>query len=313
MMKESGINENQMANRNYVTTMMTTVKKQQKETHGNIEIGKLHATNRRRKEGMMKDVGIHSQGDDQILLTALVLYIIYTIFPMAANLPWWRTDGVILTTILHAGPVEFLYYWLHRALHHHYLYSRYHSHHHSDSSIVTEPITAVTHPFAELLAYFTLFLIPLLTTLVVRKSSLAAFFGYIFYIDFMNSMGHCNFEFFPKKLFSYFPQLKYLSYTPSVPWQIKTYMTCKLFDDLKDICKVHKSVEGDIFERKNGDIPQAQRTTCLMRKILQVVTGWVQQLKVIEDAYSSNKDEVVSIDSMQTLTCKLLRKRLAEI
>jgi hypothetical protein len=61
MMKESGINENQMANRNYVTTMMTTVKKQQKETHGNIEIGKLHATNRRRKEGMMKDLRFHSQ------------------------------------------------------------------------------------------------------------------------------------------------------------------------------------------------------------------------------------------------------------
>jgi len=63
------------------------------------------------------------------------------IFPMASNLPWWRTDGVILTAILHAGPVEFLYYWLHRALHHHYLYSRYHSHHHS--SIVTEPITCM--------------------------------------------------------------------------------------------------------------------------------------------------------------------------
>ncbi|WJX50080.1 Very-long-chain aldehyde decarbonylase cer1 [Trifolium repens] len=169
-----------------------------------------------REKGEAEDQwSVEVERDDQILLTALVLYIIYTIFPMAANLPWWRTDGVILTTILHAGPVEFLYYWLHRALHHHYLYSRYHSHHHSDSSIVTEPITAVTHPFAELLAYFTLFLIPLLTTLVVRKSSLAAFFGYIFYIDFMNSMGHCNFEFFPKKLFSYFPQLKYLSYTPS--------------------------------------------------------------------------------------------------
>ncbi|RHN60529.1 putative aldehyde oxygenase (deformylating) [Medicago truncatula] len=151
--------------------------------------------------------------DDQILFTALMFYILYTIFPMAANLPWWRTDGVILTAILHAGPVEFLYYWLHRALHHHYLYSRYHSHHHS--SIVTEPITAVTHPFAEMLAYFTLFLIPMLTTLFMKKSSVVALYGYIFYIDFMNNMGHCNFEFFPKKLFSYFPQLKYLTYTPS--------------------------------------------------------------------------------------------------
>ncbi|CAL5193348.1 unnamed protein product [Lathyrus oleraceus] len=151
--------------------------------------------------------------DDQILLTALMIYIGYTIFPMGAGLPWWRTDGVILTAILHAGPVEFLYYWLHRALHHHYLYSRYHSHHHS--SIVTEPITSVTHPFAEMFAYFTLFAIPMLTPLFFYKSSVAAIYGYIFYIDFMNNMGHCNFEFFPKKLLSFFPLFKYLSYTPS--------------------------------------------------------------------------------------------------
>ena len=59
--------------------------------------------------------------------------------PQSHNLPLWRTNGVVITTLLHAGPVEFLYYWFHRALHHHYLYSRYHSHHHS--SIVTEPIT----------------------------------------------------------------------------------------------------------------------------------------------------------------------------
>ncbi|CAJ2671630.1 unnamed protein product [Trifolium pratense] len=151
--------------------------------------------------------------DDQILFTALLLCIGHKIFPMASNLPWWRTDGVILTTILHAGPVEFLYYWLHRALHHHYLYSRYHSHHHS--SIVTEPITSVAHPFAEHLTYFTLFAIPMFTTLVTKRSSMVALYGYIFYIDFMNNMGHCNFEFFSKKIMSTFPLLKYLSYTPS--------------------------------------------------------------------------------------------------
>lgn len=55
----------------------------------------------------------------------------------------------------------------------------------------------------------------MLTTLFIKKSSVAALYGYVFFIDFMNNMGHCNFEFFPKKLFSYFPQLKYLSYTPS--------------------------------------------------------------------------------------------------
>ncbi|KAL0429396.1 UNVERIFIED_CONTAM: Very-long-chain aldehyde decarbonylase CER1 [Sesamum radiatum] len=111
------------------------------------------------------------------------------------------------------GPVEFLYYWLHRALHHHFLYSRYHSHHHS--SIVTEPITSVIHPFGEHIAYFVLFAIPLLTTLWTGTASLLSFAGYITYIDFMNNMGHCNFEHIPKWLFSIFPPLKYLMYTPS--------------------------------------------------------------------------------------------------
>uniref|UniRef100_A0A453CII1 aldehyde oxygenase (deformylating) n=1 Tax=Aegilops tauschii subsp. strangulata TaxID=200361 RepID=A0A453CII1_AEGTS len=52
-------------------------------------------------------------------------------------MPMWETKGAIIMALLHAGPVEFLYYWFHRALHHHFLYSRYHSHHHA--SIVTEP------------------------------------------------------------------------------------------------------------------------------------------------------------------------------
>uniref|UniRef100_A0A803NJD9 Fatty acid hydroxylase domain-containing protein n=1 Tax=Cannabis sativa TaxID=3483 RepID=A0A803NJD9_CANSA len=99
------------------------------------------------------------------------------------------------------------------ALHHHYLYSRYHSHHHS--SIVTEPITSVTHPFAELLAYIFLFSIPPATTTVTGIGSQAAIFGYMIYIDFMNNLGHCNFEFIPKWFFSVFPPLKYLMYTPS--------------------------------------------------------------------------------------------------
>ena len=77
--------------------------------------------------------------DDQIIFNGIIFYIAYFILPGASHMPLWRVDGVVITILLHTGPVEFLYYWLHRALHHHYLYSRYHSHHHS--SIVTEPIT----------------------------------------------------------------------------------------------------------------------------------------------------------------------------
>ncbi|XP_042059865.1 very-long-chain aldehyde decarbonylase CER1-like [Salvia splendens] len=151
--------------------------------------------------------------DDQILLNGLLFYFFNSILPASSSLPVWRTDGVVITALLHAGPIEYLYYWLHRALHHHYLYSRYHSHHHS--SIVTEPISSVIHPFAEHIAYYMLFGIPLLGTLFIGVTSLASLFGYITYIDFMNNMGHCNFEFIPKWLFSVFPPLKYFMYTPS--------------------------------------------------------------------------------------------------
>ncbi|KAL8495777.1 hypothetical protein ACS0TY_019765 [Phlomoides rotata] len=151
--------------------------------------------------------------DDQIIFNGILFYIGYHYLEQSHYMPWWRTDGVILTILLHTGPVEFLYYWLHRALHHHFLYSRYHSHHHS--SIVTEPITSVIHPFGEHIAYFILFAIPMLTTVLTGTASLISFAGYITYIDFMNNMGHCNFEHIPKRIFSIFPPLKYLMYTPS--------------------------------------------------------------------------------------------------
>ncbi|XP_020412925.1 protein ECERIFERUM 1 [Prunus persica] len=151
--------------------------------------------------------------DDQIVFNGILFCLGSRHMPGAQNLPLWRTDGVLLTILLHAGPVEYLYYWLHRALHHHFLYSRYHSHHHS--SIVTEPITSVIHPFAEHIAYFVLFAIPMLTTTLTGTASIISFAGYVTYIDFMNNMGHCNFELIPNWLFSIFPPLKYLMYTPS--------------------------------------------------------------------------------------------------
>uniref|UniRef100_A0A0D3B5G6 Fatty acid hydroxylase domain-containing protein n=1 Tax=Brassica oleracea var. oleracea TaxID=109376 RepID=A0A0D3B5G6_BRAOL len=78
--------------------------------------------------------------DDQVIFNTLVIYLAKVYVLGTNTLPFWRLDGVVQVALLHAGPVEFIYYWFHRALHHHFLYSRYHSHHHS--SIVTEPITS---------------------------------------------------------------------------------------------------------------------------------------------------------------------------
>ncbi|OAY49482.1 very-long-chain aldehyde decarbonylase CER1 [Manihot esculenta] len=154
-----------------------------------------------------------SNWDDQVLMHGLVFYGVNLAIPGASHVPMWRTDGAVLAILLHAGPVEFLYYWFHRALHHHYLYTRYHSHHHS--SIVTQPITAVVHPFAEIVVYFFLFAIPLMGVVLTGTASLVVIFGYVFYIDVMNNLGHCNFEIIPKSLFSVLPPLKYLFYTAS--------------------------------------------------------------------------------------------------
>ena len=55
----------------------------------------------------------------------------------------------------------------------------------------------------------------MLTTMFTGTGSLVSLTGYILYIDAMNNMGHCNFELIPKRLFSIFPPLKYLMYTPS--------------------------------------------------------------------------------------------------
>ena len=75
-------------------------------------------------------------------------------------------------------------------------------------------MAAVTHPFAEHIVYFMLFSMPMLTTVFTGTGSLVSLAGYILYIDVMNNMGHCNFELIPKRLFSIFPPLKYLMYTP---------------------------------------------------------------------------------------------------
>ncbi|RZC91539.1 hypothetical protein C5167_027603 [Papaver somniferum] len=160
-----------------------------------------------------EQVDRESNWDDNIILQGLMFYLGQKYLEGGSHLPLWRTDGVVMTILLHTGPVEFLYYWLHRSLHHHFLYSRYHSHHHS--SIATEPITSVIHPFGEHLMYFALFMIPLLNMVFTGTGSIVAFAAYITYIDFMNNMGHCNFEFIPSSLFTTFPFLKCIFYTAS--------------------------------------------------------------------------------------------------
>ncbi|XP_060219088.1 very-long-chain aldehyde decarbonylase CER1-like isoform X1 [Lycium barbarum] len=205
--------------------------------------------------------------DDQIIFNGLLYYIGYQFLEQAHHMPWWRTDGIIIIALLHSGPVEFLYYWLHRALHHHFLYSRYHSHHHS--SIVTEPITSVIHPFAEHISYFALFAIPLMTTVLTGTASMASFAAYVTYIDFMNNMGHCNFELIPKWMFSIFPPLKYLMYTPSyhslhhTQFRTNFSLFMPMYDYIYDTLDKSSDTLYEMSLEREAEVPNAVHLTHL--------------------------------------------------
>ena len=144
---------------------------------------------------------------------AFLFIPIHAFVPGASNLPLWNSKGLIPVILAHIGPTEFVYYWAHRDLHQHFLYRLYHSHHHS--SFVTEPITSVVHPFAEHLMYAAMFSIAPLAAVITNTSSIGLVLGYMTWFDFINKMGHNNFEFFPSWAFKIFPPPKYIVYTPS--------------------------------------------------------------------------------------------------
>lgn len=76
-------------------------------------------------------------------------------------------------------------------------------------------MAAFVHPMAEVLSYYGLLLIPTLISVYIGKANIVGVFTYVTVIDFLNNMGHCNFEFIPKWAFTIFPPLKYIVYTPS--------------------------------------------------------------------------------------------------
>jgi hypothetical protein len=87
-----------------------------------------------------KQVDREDNWDDYILLQVLVMSLVHNTPRLGfGGWPAWNGAGLVQLALLHAGPTELLYYWLHRALHWHPLYQRYHSHHHA--SFVAEPIT----------------------------------------------------------------------------------------------------------------------------------------------------------------------------
>ena len=83
--------------------------------------------------------------DNFLILQALVASMACYIFPFLQHLPPWNVKGLIVALMLHVGISEPLYYWVHRKFHGDYLFTHYHSLHHS--SPVPEPLTGENHKY----------------------------------------------------------------------------------------------------------------------------------------------------------------------
>jgi len=160
-----------------------------------------------------KQVDREQDWDDFILLQTLVMTLVHWYLPGYHTIPFFNATGMWHMLWFHVGPTEFIYYWFHRGLHHHSLYSAYHSHHHA--SFLTEPITGSCHPFLEHVGYTANFAIPMLGAWWMGTNSQVLIYTYLLGFDFLNAWGHCNFEIIPYGLFNAIPPLKYLLYTPS--------------------------------------------------------------------------------------------------
>ena len=224
-----------------------------------ISLSRIHAVTQHTKiqaKGIdYKQVDREDHWDDYIILQAIIMTLVHKMPYLGYNnFPQYNAMGMWQLLLLHAGPTEFIYYWLHRALHHHTLYSWYHSHHHA--SFVTEPITGSVHPFMEHIMYTANFAIPLVGTWAFGGASIAMFYAYLIGFDLLNNIGHCNFEFMPQ-WFMNIPGVKYLIYTPTYHslHHSKVHVNFCLFMPIYDVAYGTNDPSSDELYRKaiNGE------------------------------------------------------------
>lgn len=83
--------------------------------------------------------------DNFLILQTIIASMTYYMFPFLQNLPSWNINGLFVALMLHVGISEPLYYWVHRKLHGDYLFTNYHSLHHS--SLVPQPLTGENYKY----------------------------------------------------------------------------------------------------------------------------------------------------------------------
>lgn len=128
-----------------------------------------------------------------ILDAALMVVLFY--FGLLTDMPLFDGRALLWQFAIHCTVVEFVYYWLHRALHWKFLYKHWHQYHHA--SVNTEPTTALSFELGERLVYTALFAVTPIGSYLLGHQSYATLALHLVWFDVMNYIGHINFEFFP--------------------------------------------------------------------------------------------------------------------
>ncbi|GLU10331.1 hypothetical protein SLE2022_271460 [Rubroshorea leprosula] len=177
----------------------------------------LFLTRNRRinQEGIdFKQIDKEWDWDNFLLLQALIASMACYIFPpFFHSIPVWNARGFALLLLLHVTISEPLFYLAHRCLHGSYLFTHYHSLHHS--SPVLHPFTAGNATLLEQLILSLVMGIPIMGSSLMGYGSISLVYGYVLAFDFLRCLGHCNVEIIPHQIFEMLPFLRYLIYTPT--------------------------------------------------------------------------------------------------
>nr|GLL45403.1 protein ECERIFERUM 3-like [Ipomoea trifida] len=200
--------------------------------------------------------------DNFLILQAFMASLGFIMFPETISLPSWDTRGVIAAILLHILVSEPLYYCLHKCFHGSYLFTHYHSLHHS--SAVQHPFTAGHGTVLEHILLGAVMGVPILGACMIGYGSTAMIYCYVLMFDFLRCMGHSNVEIVPHQLFEALPFLRYLIYTPTYHSLHHSEMNSNyclfmpLFDALgntlnKDSWEKHTEIS--LQAGKNGRVP----------------------------------------------------------
>ncbi|CAN7006086.1 unnamed protein product [Brassica rapa subsp. trilocularis] len=150
----------------------------------------------------------------QAILASMICYMSTPSMLIISTIPLWNMKGLIVSLVLHVTFSEPLYYFLHRYVHrNNYLFTRYHSFHHS--SPVPNPMTANNATLLESLILCVVAGVPLIGSFLLGVGSISLIYGYAITFDFLRCLGHCNVAIFSHKVFETLPILRYLIYTPT--------------------------------------------------------------------------------------------------